>query len=186
MIAQNTPYHVGARALIFMIVRKLKYPFILAIVMVVISFGMSISSTMISAWAHGHAGFLQSTAMTLYALQKYGWVLTIFLSVCFSVVAISEYRGLTFTVGDKALYVRSGILTHREIAIPYRQIQTINIVEHASAQMFGLCSAIVVTSATVGRKDSDESEATFPLIHTSLAKDLRDTLLGASGDSLAQ
>lgn len=181
MIAPNTPYHVGTRALVFMILKKLKYPLILTTVMIIISFAMSYGSHAISGWALQKSGFMHLFATFLYGLEKYGWVLTILLALCLSAVAVREYYSLTFTFDDKALYVRSGLITHREIAIPYRQIQTINIIEHAGSQLLGLCSVVVVTSATAKPEDDEKSEATFPLMHKSIAKDLRDTLLGDTG-----
>jgi uncharacterized membrane protein YdbT with pleckstrin-like domain len=148
--------------------------------MVAVSLAMSYGSTSISAWALQKVGYAHYIATFLYGLEKYGWVLTTILVLCFSAIAVQEYLGLTFTFDDKALYVKSGLITHREIAIPFHQIQTINIVDHVSSQMFGLCSVVVVTSATVMKGEDEKSEATFPLIHRSIAKDLRDTLLNAT------
>lgn len=178
MVSPGIPYRTGPRALIFMMLRKMKYPLILVLLMIAISGALHYGSLPLSHLLGGHAELLKKTMVVLNGIQKYGWIFTVLLGFFLALSVVPEYRGLTITVGDKALAVRGGVITYQEIAIPYRQIQTINIVEEAMPRLFGLCSLVIVTSAQNNMQtENDESEALIELIHKSLAVELRDAIL---------
>lgn len=178
MISPDVPYRVGVRALIYMMLRNLKYPFVLAIIMIAVTFLSSIESNTLLSWQAGHSSLLSGLAHGIYATIKYGWIFTILLGLFLALIEIPEYMGLMFRLNDSAFYVRSGIISHKEIAIPYRQIQTIDVVEEPLMSLFGLCCLAAVTSA---RNDptmsGSESEIKLPLIHKSLARELQNELL---------
>ena len=178
MITLDTKYRVGIWALVYMMLRKLKIPLILAIIMTAITYLMSFGSGTLIAWQSGAPGILQTLAGILYALLKYGWIFTILLAIFLALIEIPEYRGRIFRVNENAFYMRTGIISYKEIAIPYRQIQTINIIEKPMLSLFGLCSLSIVTSAHDDPKtEGSESEAMLPLIHKPLARDLQAELL---------
>ena len=129
MISEDESYRVGTRAMIYMILHKLRYPVILGVIMLVITFLLSLAQPTLALWQTGASHFLKETAYILAQVQVCGWLFTISLAVLFGLSAVPEYRGLTVRLGSDAFYVRRGILVHREIAIPYHQIQTINIIE---------------------------------------------------------
>lgn len=186
MISPDKRYHTGPRALIYMILRKMKYPLVLIVTMFALTVLLHLGHSTLALWQAGASPLAREGAVILYAIQKYGWIFTVLLGVFLGSTVVPEYRGLTIAVGAKALYVRSGVLTYREIAIPYRQIQTINIIEEAGPRLFGLCSLVIVTSARDNAQtNSDESEALIELIHKSLARDLQQEILQRLGTPTA-
>lgn len=89
------------------------------------------------------------------------------------------YINYKFFLGEDALKIKRGILSKEEIAIPYRQIQDVNIRRDVSFMMFGL-SKIIIQSAGRGDRggdDSSESEGTLPAIDKDLAEKLQEELL---------
>lgn len=178
MVSPGTSYRTGPRALVFMMLRKLKYPCILALVMISISVILYFSHAELSHLYTSGSPFVKKFVEIVYAVERYGWIFVALLAVFLSISIIPEYRGLTLTIGENALSVRGGVLTYQEIAIPYRQIQTISIVEEMIPRLFGLCSFIIVTSAhNTEQTNNDESEAVIELIQTPLARELQKMVL---------
>jgi len=88
------------------------------------------------------------------------------------------YRNYQFALGNDSFKIKHGVLNKAEFAIPYRQIQNVNIDRGALFQMLGLSR---VTILTAGRSDQklrdDEAEGVLPAIDKELAAWLRDELL---------
>lgn len=188
MLIQDTSYHTGARVMIYMVLGKMKWPLILAVIMFAITFGMSAENAALLSWAHGSSAILKSISSGLDAVLKYGWILTALYVVSLGLLAVREYYSLTFRLGDSAFYLRTGLITHRELAISYRQIQTINLVQHPMSEMFGLSSMVVVTSGheDTSNLEKGDAEGMLSLIHTSLAHELEAELLRRSSGQTVQ
>jgi len=89
------------------------------------------------------------------------------------------YSRYKFCLGDDSLKIKRGILNKEEVAIPYRQIQDVNIKRDLSFQMFGLSRLVILTA---GHDDDekpgdDESEGELPAIDADLAEWLQAELL---------
>lgn len=112
------------------------------------------------------------------------WALLIgFVSIILSVslailITCLEYFSFYFMLNEHGLCMKEGILNKKEISIPYRQIQDINIDRPFIYQILGVCKLNILTAG----QDSDhsqehKSEANFPIIDKDLAYNLRDALL---------
>ena len=79
---------------------------------------------------------------------------------------------------DDALKVRHGIFSREEIAIPYRQIQDVDIDEDITDRIWGVCRLVILTA---GHEDEPrpegESEGILPVIDKTLAQQLQAELL---------
>lgn len=89
------------------------------------------------------------------------------------------YINYTFTLDTDAFKIRKGILSHEETALPYRQIQTIDLKQDLIGRMIGVSQLVILTA---GHEDANEpvageSEGEFPVIDSALASTLRDELL---------
>ena len=75
------------------------------------------------------------------------------------------YKNFTFSLEDDALKIKRGVITKEEVAIPYRQIQDINIERCLDYQMLGMSRLVILTA---GHEDDPhpegEAEGILPAI----------------------
>ena len=91
------------------------------------------------------------------------------------------YRNYTFCLEDDALKIKRGVITKEEIAIPYRQIQDVDIQRGLDYQLLGMSRLDILTA---GHEDTgvdggtpDESEGILPGIDKDFAEALQAELL---------
>ncbi len=88
------------------------------------------------------------------------------------------YRNYKFYLGDDALKIKNGVLNKEETAIPYRQIQNVDIGRNLSFQMLGLSRLVILTAGEEEEKSGeDESEGILPAMDKDLAEWLQAELL---------
>ena len=104
-------------------------------------------------------------------------------SLVFLVIAIFSawlvYINYRFILDENAFKVRRGVLRKEEVAIPYRQIQNVNIKRSFSDQIIGLSKLVILTA---GREDKDEkiwseSEGILPSLDKNIAREIQEVLL---------
>ena len=104
-------------------------------------------------------------------------------SLIFLVIAIFSawlvYINYRFLLDENAFKVRRGVLNKDEVAIPYRQIQNVNIERSFLDQIIGLSKVIILTA---GREDKDEkiwseSEGILPSLDKNIAREIQEVLL---------
>lgn len=88
-----------------------------------------------------------------------------------------NYISCDFTLGDNALNIRRGFLTKREISIPYRQIQNINIDQSFSHKMMGIGRLIILTEGDSTENISKNKAGVFDVIDYALARQIREYIL---------
>ncbi len=95
------------------------------------------------------------------------------------------YRNFKFSLGDDSLKIKKGVFEKEEVAIPYRQIQDVDIERDLSFQMLGLSRITILTAGQEDKKDEavdeedddDKSEGVLPAIDQGLAEWLQAELL---------
>lgn len=88
------------------------------------------------------------------------------------------YINYTFSVTEDSFKIKRGILNKTEAAIPYRQIQDVNIERSLFFLMLGLSRLIILTAGHEEEKgDTDESGGFLPAIDKKLAESLQTELL---------
>lgn len=88
------------------------------------------------------------------------------------------YINYKFSLGEDSLKIKRGILNKEEVAIPYRQIQDVDIERDLSFQMFGLSRVVILTAGHDDEKGSgDESEGMLPAVDKDLGEWLQSELL---------
>jgi uncharacterized membrane protein YdbT with pleckstrin-like domain len=95
-------------------------------------------------------------------------------------VAWLIYANYKFCLGENSLKVKRGILNKEEVAIPYRQIQDVDIDRDLSFQMMGLSRIIILTAGhedSPRGSESGESEGVLPALDKKLAEWLQAQLL---------
>ena len=93
-------------------------------------------------------------------------------------VAWLIYVNYKFMLGEDALKIKRGILSKEEVAMPYRQIQDVDIERDLGFQMMGLSRIVILTAgAEVEKSDDDQSEGILPALDKDLAEWLQAELL---------
>ena len=92
------------------------------------------------------------------------------------VVSWLEYARWEFYLDDDALRIRRGVLKHEETAIPYRQIQDIDIERDPLYQMTGTARLVILTAGHEDTGEHADSEGIIPIIDKRLAIRLQTEL----------
>jgi len=94
------------------------------------------------------------------------------------------YINYKFCLGEDSLKIKRGILNKEEIAIPYRQIQDVDIDRDLSFRMMGLSRIVILTAGHEDSRDSGDdplergqSEGYLPALDCDLAEWLQAQLL---------
>ncbi len=88
------------------------------------------------------------------------------------------YQNYKFYLGDDALKIKRGVFNKEETAIPYRQIQNVDIERDFSFQMLGLSRLVILTAGESEEKTGEnESEGILPALDKDLAEWLQAELL---------
>ncbi len=97
-------------------------------------------------------------------------------------IAWLEYSTYKFFMDEDALRIKRGVLSKEEIAIPYRQIQNVDIERSFSYQLLGLSRLVILTAGHDDDKTlGGESEGVLPALDENLAKQLQEELLKRAG-----
>lgn len=82
-------------------------------------------------------------------------------------------------MAEDSFKIKRGVLNKTENAIPYRQIQNVDIERSLFFQMLGLSRLIILTAGheDEGVKGSDEAKGIIPAIDKKLAEQLQTELL---------
>ncbi len=140
----------------------------------------------LAEWTKGALIIGLVTVLFIFFKLPYAqYVASAFILVLIVTVLIAwiEYRGYGFFLGEHAFKVRRGVIHKDEVAIPYRQIQTVNIERPLFYQLAGTSKLIILTA---GQEDDDtakgshhaESEGIIPVLDKELALELQAELLG--------
>lgn len=89
------------------------------------------------------------------------------------------YKNYLFLMAEDSFKIKRGVLNKTENAIPYRQIQNVDIERSLFFQMLGLSRLIILTAGheDEGVKGSDEAKGIIPAIDKKLAEQLQTELL---------
>jgi putative membrane protein len=127
--------------------------------------------------------FLASTPvgdLTNYAAMT-AWICLALFVAAFLItflVAWLIYINYKYCLGDDSLKIKRGILNKEEVAMPYRQIQDVDIRRDLSFQMLGLSRIVILTAGHEDEKpEDDESEGILPALDKDLAEWMQAELL---------
>ena len=114
--------------------------------------------------------------MTIAAWCSLGFCLITFLLVI--LINWFIYDSYTFSLSGDAFKIKRGVFTREEIAIPYRQIQDVDIEQDFSYRMLGVSRLVILTAGHGDEKTAgDEAEGILPAIDSALAERLQSELL---------
>lgn len=102
----------------------------------------------------------------------------LFMLAVILIVTWIEYRTYKYCLGENSLKIKRGLFTKEEVAIPYRQIQDVDIRRDLYFQMMGLSRIIILTAGTEDENPKDsESEGILPALDKNLCEWMQAQLL---------
>ncbi|MDO8515810.1 MAG: PH domain-containing protein [bacterium] len=176
-LAQNPRHRLGAKTLALFVLQRSQPVFI----------------GILSFFASGFAGWYIEThplkQYTEIVVKIMNWLTLGSLGIALLSFAVAlligwlEYITYHFELSDHALHIRKGIFYKTETAIPYRQIQNVNIVRDLFYQIVGLSQLVILTAGSEGDENNeggDEPEGILPALDNDWAKELQAELLKRS------
>ncbi|MDO8664926.1 MAG: PH domain-containing protein [Candidatus Liptonbacteria bacterium] len=107
-----------------------------------------------------------------------GFVIAFLLAALIGWLVYIHYE---FQLGDHALKIKRGIFHKEEIAIPYRQIQNVNVRRDVAYQIFGLSKLIIQSAGHDDPNDPhDDAQGVLPALDRHLAESAKEEILKRS------
>ncbi len=109
------------------------------------------------------------------------FIFFILLSLIACLIGYLRYITYKFALDEDALHIERGIINREIIAIPYRQIQNINVDRNLFNRLFGL-SNLIITTAANEEKDTEgvemfEAEGFLPYLDKDRAAEIQSELM---------
>ncbi len=166
-ISLNTWNRIGSRTFWLFLSKKITVPLTFLLLSIIFTIARSSSA-------------LPKTALPLLGLAG-SVCIVVFVIALLYVLASSwfAYKSHEYCLAPDAFKVRQGVMTKQEMAIPYRQIQNVDIERSFSEQLFGLSRVIILTAGheDATDKNASESEGILPAMDKRIAVQLQDELL---------
>ena len=159
MITPNQDYPLGRVAFILFTLEELKW------VLVFVAFTIAVSIFRDAT----HAPVLISAT---HVLVTFSW-LAIAIGIIWS---WWKYMNTTFSLQEFDLKMRSGIIEKKEVSIPYRSIQSVDIVRGPLHQIMGLSRLVMLTAGHEEPGESGLTEVVLEPIDKSFAEEVRNAL----------
>jgi uncharacterized membrane protein YdbT with pleckstrin-like domain len=174
---ENYTYQkLGGKTLTIFVLQRIGAPFVLLLVSIGL-FAIQGESFVTQIPIPNFAKYINLAAWACLVL------FAIFFLLAF-LIAWFIYTNYKFALGDNSLKIKRGILNKEEIAIPYRQIQDVDIDRDLSFQMMGLSRLVILTAGHEDTPDSGDdpaekgqSEGYLPALDKDLAEWLQTELL---------
>jgi len=105
------------------------------------------------------------------------FIVSVLLIILGVLISWLSYISLQFTLGENAISITKGILSKREISIPYRQIQNIDIEQSFNHKMMGVSKLVILTAGNDNNDTEGEAEGVFHIIQSDIAGKIKEYIL---------
>ncbi len=173
---KNDAYeHLGYKTLVLFILERSVIPFgalLFSLVMFVL-FNLQLP---------GNYNVVGSFTVNLHELVQQGALLGFeffFISFLIAIfIGWLNYINYRFQLDEDALKIKRGILNKEVVAIPYRQIQNVDVERSFGYLILGLSKLVILTAGHEDKGDAqDESEGVLPALDKDLADRIQEELL---------
>ncbi|HAE36956.1 MAG: Membrane-flanked domain-containing protein [Candidatus Nomurabacteria bacterium GW2011_GWF2_35_66] len=168
----NNPQKLGIKVFYYYLSRKIS----LGVILLVVSFIVSSSKD-----------FIVSKMVMLLPVSVTAVVVNFLTSGLFIISAVFilgafvtswfKYTSCDFSLDENAFNIRRGFFTKKEISIPYRQIQNVNIEQSISHKMLGIGKLVILTEGDHSENNGEASGGSFDVIDYVLAHKVREFIL---------
>jgi uncharacterized membrane protein YdbT with pleckstrin-like domain len=159
---------LGWRTLMIFVLQRIQAPLLLLVVSFVL-FGIQGQSFLVTKQFGNLVPYVNLAAAVAFGLFIVFFILGFF-------IAWLIYINYKFCLGEDSLKIKRGILNKEEIAIPYRQIQDVDLVRDFSFLILGLSRIIILTAGHEDHHPDDEEDARSVGLLPALDKDLAEWL----------
>lgn len=168
MIRQGAFQHLGFRAFWMFVLQKSRFIFA--------PVAFYIALAILSQYVEIPADLLEIMDEVLIGL------LIAFVVLLFGSLVVSgfQYAAYEFMLDEHALKMRSGILNIQIEAIPYRQMQNVDIERNILFRALGVSRIVILTAGTEDTKTGNESQGIIPVLDKHLAMQVQEELLRRS------
>lgn len=115
--------------------------------------------------------------LDLEYVARFGFIAFFLIFLLSAFIGWLVYINFVFFLDTDAVKIRRGIFNKQEVAIPYRQIQDVDIERNFAYQILGLSELVILTAGHEEKDQGGESEGVLPALDKDLADSLRDELL---------
>jgi len=161
MIPIGQEQHLGQKAFILILLRRISGGLLLLLLFIFIlfisKFLLSSVTQIINSTTTNNTSTSQLATQILSLTTIIIFVISIVLIIIGIIIAILEYKNYSYQFNEFDLIMRTGILDKKETIIPYRQIQDINIDRPLFYQIFGLSN---ITLKSSGAEEAGEQKMT--------------------------
>jgi putative membrane protein len=165
-------YHtMGKKTFWIFLLQRVHAAFILLLLAIAL-FVIGQQSFLATAQLGNLSGYTMMAAWIALALFVVVFAITI-------LIAWLVYKNYKYCLGDDSLKIKRGILNKEEVAIPYRQIQDVDLRRDLTFQMIGLSQIVILTAGhdTDEKPGDDDTEGILPALDKDLAEWLQAELL---------
>ena len=178
MITVGQPQHLGRKTFFLFLSRRTTVALVLFIIAIIIfvlggniatgiagltSFGGPISSVTVA----NISGSLTGLGILILLLAVIAFLLGF-------IISLLQYRSYVFILDEYGIKMRRGVISQKEISLPYRQIQDVDIVRDVNHRIFGVSKLVMMTAGHEDKgEESDGTDTVFDPIDQSLAEEVR-------------
>ena len=170
MIAPNVEQRLGRHTWMLLLSKKTTTSVALLLVAVILGSAKDFIGQGISGLVGGAGNAIASfTSMAAVGIL----IIAMIMFLVGYIIARLEYRNYTFTVEEFDLKIRRGIFSIKEVSIPYRQIQNVDVIQSFVYRMFHVCSLVLTTAGVEDNKAGADSDMLFDPIDVDIAEEIR-------------
>ena len=180
MIQPNVEQHLGRRSFFLLLSRKIPIGLVLLIVALVAAFvrmsiiqGITDSMKLAGTVSNGTLASISSAVSSVILGLFLVSIMVILVSI---IIALLEYRNYAFTFEEFDLKMRRGIFDRREVSLPYRQIQDVDIERDVSHQLLGLSKLVLMTAGHEEAGEHEMAEVLLEPLDKEAAEEIRAML----------
>ena len=177
MIPPNIEQHLGRRTWLLLLFKKTILSIVLLLLALILGsakgfIGQGMSGFLGSAAnSSGSASHLISSSVSFVAVVIL--IIAVIMFIVGYIVALLYYRNYTFMLEEFGLKLKKGIFDIKEISIPYRQIQSVDVMKPFNYQIFGVSRLMIITAGHEDVKEGTETDTVFDPIDAGLAEEIR-------------
>jgi len=168
----GTSQKLGIKVFYYYLSKKISVGLLLLIASIVFS---SLKSAIISKIIFLFPKSLSTAIVSYFSIGLF--IVSILLIFGGLLMSWFNYINLSFTLDENSFNIRRGIFSKKEVSIPYRQIQDVDIEQTFFNRMMGVGKLVILTAGNDDHDKEGESEGVFRVIDYKVAEQMRKDIL---------
>ena len=172
----NSSQKLGIKVFYYYLSKKISIGLVVLVLSIIIS---SFKVAMILQLIHISVSLTTSTMIVGYFINGL-FLISALLIIYGTIISYIKYIGCTYNLGENAFSITKGYFNKREVSIPYRQIQNIDIEQSFQFKMMGVCKLVILTAGNDNNNQNGEAEGVFDVIDFKIASNIKESILQKS------